>query len=58
VTEVGDGLEVGRQAAGEPHQFDVALSLALQAAAGLDPVEIAVDVELRAERRSDTPGDR
>ena len=51
VAEVGDGLEVRRQPAGEPHQFDVALRLALQAAARLDAIQIAVDVELQQDRR-------
>jgi hypothetical protein len=50
MAEIGDGLEVRRQPAGEPHQLDVALSLALQAAAGLDAVEVAVDVELEKHR--------
>ena len=49
--EVGDGLEVRRQAPGQPHQLDVALRLALQPAAGLDAVEIAVDVDLQQHRR-------
>lgn len=31
LTEVGDGLEVGSQATGQPHQLDVALRLVLQA---------------------------
>lgn len=44
--EVSNGLEVGSQAAGEPHEFDVALGLALQPAAGLDATEVAVDIEL------------
>lgn len=46
VAEVGNGLEVGRQTSGEPHQFHIALRLALQPAAGLDAVQIAVDIEL------------
>jgi hypothetical protein len=49
--EVGDGLEVGRQPAGEPHQLDVALRFALQPAAGRNAVQIAVDVELQQHRR-------
>src|SRR6185369_11839743 len=40
LAEVGDGLEVGGQATGEPHQFDVALCLAFQASARLDLVEV------------------
>ena len=51
VPEVGDGLEVWRQAAGQPHQLDVALGFALQPAAGLDAIKVAVDVELEQNRR-------
>jgi hypothetical protein len=49
--EVGNGLEVRRQASREPHHLDVALRLALQAAAGLNAVEVAVDVDLEQDRR-------
>ncbi|MNQ60182.1 hypothetical protein D3C85_744530 [compost metagenome] len=45
--EVGDGLEVRHQATGQPHQFDIALRLALKASARLDAVEITVDVDLQ-----------
>ena len=48
--EVGDGLEVWRQSLGQPHEFDIALALALQAAAGLDAIEVAVDVDLQQHR--------
>ena len=34
VAEVGNGLEVGRQSTGQPHQLDIALRLALQPPAG------------------------
>jgi hypothetical protein len=44
--EVGDGLEVGHQAASEPHQLEITLGLALEPAAGGDAVEVAVDVDL------------
>ena len=44
--EVGDGLEVWRQPASKPHELDVALGFALQAPAGRDAVEVAVDVQL------------
>ena len=50
-TEVGDGLEVRRQASGEPHQLDIALGLPFKAAAGLDPIKIAVEVDLQKCRR-------
>src|SRR6187399_1820734 len=46
VPEVGDGLEVRRQTTGQPHQLDVALGFALEPAARLDAVQVAVDVEL------------
>src|SRR5207247_8788006 len=35
----------------QPHQLDIALRFALQAAAGLDTVEVAVDVDLEQNRR-------
>jgi len=43
--DVGDGLEVQRQPLGQPHELDIALGFALQASAGLDAVEVAVDVD-------------
>jgi hypothetical protein len=46
VAEVGNRLEVRRQAPSQPHQLDVALAFALQPPAGLNPVEVAVDVDL------------
>ena len=49
--EVGDGLEVRRQPLGQPHELDVALGFALQAPAGLDAIEVAVDVDLQQHRR-------
>src|SRR3954447_16222413 len=51
LAEVGYGLEVRHQAAGQPNQFDVALALPLQAPARLHPVEVAVDVNLQQRRR-------
>jgi hypothetical protein len=45
-SEVRDGLEVRRQATGQPHHLDVALRLALQPPARLDAVHVAVDVDL------------
>ena len=50
VTEVGDDLEVWRQPSGEPHQFDVALGLLFEPSAGLDAVQVPVDVELEKHR--------
>ena len=41
LAEVGNGLEVWHQASRQPHDLDVALRLALQPAAGLDPVQVS-----------------
>ena len=49
--EVGDGLEVGREFARQPHQLDVATRFALQPPARLHLVEIAVDIQLEQRRR-------
>jgi len=49
--EVGDGLEVRRQALREPHHLDVALRLTLQTAARGDLVDVAIDVNLQHHRR-------
>ena len=51
LAKVGDGLEVRRQALGQPHQLDVALRLALQPAARRDLVDVAVDVDLQQQTR-------
>jgi hypothetical protein len=48
--EVGDRLEVRRQAPRQPHQLDVALRFPLKAAARLKPVEVAVKVDLQHRR--------
>src|SRR5262249_47992982 len=45
--EVRDRLEVRHQPAREPDQLDVALCFALQASTRLDPVEVAVDIDLQ-----------
>ncbi len=44
-------LKSGAKAPAQPHQLDVALRLALQAPAGLDAVQVAVDVNLEQYRR-------
>ena len=46
-SEVGDRLKVGCEAADQPHQFDIAAGLPLQAPAGRDLVQVAVQVELQ-----------
>ena len=50
-TEFGDRLVIRRQAAGQPHQLDIATRLTLQATAGRDAVQIAVDEELQQHSR-------
>ena len=45
--ETGDGLEVRHQTPRQPHQLDIALALFLKAPAGLDAIEVAVDVKLQ-----------
>jgi hypothetical protein len=45
--EVGDCFEVGCQTAEQPHQLEVSLRFALQAPAGGNAVQVAVDVELQ-----------
>jgi len=50
LAEVGDGLEIRHQAAGQPNQLDVALTLPLQAPARLHPIEVSVDVNLQQRR--------
>src|SRR5450631_2114963 len=51
LAEVSDGLEVRRQAPGQPHQLNVALGLAFQAPTRLQTIEIPVDVDLQQHRR-------
>ena len=41
LAEVGDSLEVRHQASGQPHQLNVALCLAFEAATGLDAIKVA-----------------
>jgi len=60
MAEVGNGLEIGRQSTGQPHQLDVALRLSLPPPTRRDAIQITVDVELeqhpRVVRRA--PADR
>src|SRR5262249_47955193 len=51
LAEIGDRLVIGNETAGQPHHLDVASSLTLEPAARLNPIEIAVDVELQQDRR-------
>ena len=51
LAEIGNRLVIGNQPAGEPHHLNVAARLTLKPAARLNPIEIAVDVELQQHRR-------
>src|SRR5258707_873527 len=51
LAEVGDGFVIRREPSGQPHHLKIAASLTLQPQARLDPVEIAVNVELEHRRR-------
>ena len=51
LAEVGDGLEVGREPPGQPHQLEIALRFALEPPARLDAVQIPVDIQLEQHRR-------
>lgn len=53
--EVRNGLEVQRKAPGQPHELDIALCFALQAAARLDTAELAVNVELEQVQPGESP---
>ena len=46
LAEVGYGFVVRREPSGQPHHLEIAAGLAFQPPARLDPVEIAVNVEL------------
>ena len=42
---------IGNEATREPHHFNIAPGLPLEPAARLNPIEIAIDVELQQDRR-------
>ena len=50
LAKVGNGFEVRSQTPREPHQLDIALGLAFKPAAGLNPIEVAVDIDLQQDR--------
>jgi hypothetical protein len=50
LAEVGNGLEVGGEPPGQPHQLDIALRFAFQPPARLKAVEVAVEVNLQQRR--------
>ena len=45
--EIGDGFEIRYQTTRQPHHLDVALGLTLQAATGLNAIEVAVNINLQ-----------
>ena len=47
LAEIRHDLEVRRQPSGQPNQFHIAQGFPLQTPAGLDPVQIPVDVDLQ-----------
>src|ERR1700733_13169248 len=51
LAEVGDGFVIRRKPPGQPHHLEIAARLTLQPPARLDPVEVAVNVELEHRRR-------
>ena len=53
--KVGDHLEVRHQAAGQPHQLDVALGLPFEPSARLVAIEIAIEIDLSAASLDDKP---
>ncbi len=50
LAEVGNRLVVRSEPAGQPHYLDIAPSLSLKPPARLNPIDIAVDVELHEDR--------
>src|SRR5215470_13639175 len=50
LAEISNRLVIGSQPTREPHDFNVAAGLALKAPARLNPIEVAVDVELQQYR--------
>src|SRR3974390_998059 len=46
LAEVGYRLVIGTKSARQPHHLNIAPSLSLQSAARLNPIEVAVNVEL------------
>lgn len=51
LTEICNRFEIRGQPPREPNQLDVSLSLPLESAAGLDAVQVPVDVDLQKRRR-------
>ena len=51
LAKVGNRLVIRHQAAGQPHHFHIAPGLPFKAPARLNPVEVAVNIELQQYRR-------
>ena len=51
LAEVGNSLVIGSKPARQPHHLNVAPGITLQPPARLDPIEIAINVELQQHRR-------
>ena len=50
LSKISDSLEIRHQTSGQPHQLHVALCFPLKTPAGLNPVEVTVDVDLQQDR--------
>src|SRR5262249_18747921 len=50
LAEIGNRLVIGNQPTREPHHLNVAPGLALKPTARLNPIEVAVDVQLQQNR--------
>jgi len=50
LAEIGNRLVIGNKPSGQPHHLHIASGFALEPAARLDPVQIAVDIELQEDR--------
>jgi hypothetical protein len=51
LAEISYGLEVGHQTPGEPDELKITAGFALESTAGLDAIQIAVDVDLEQSGR-------
>ena len=47
LAEVGNGFEIGREFAGQPDEFDIALTFRFEAAGGTEAMEVAVKIKLQ-----------
>ena len=51
LAKVSDRLVIRSKPAGQPHHFEITLALALEAAARLHAIEIAIDIQLERHAR-------